>query len=52
MTQDDIAAAISLLEQAIDLDSEFANAYALLGLCHMQIGARGWVRPVREAYEK
>ena len=52
MTQDNVTVAISLLEQAIDLDSEFANAYALLGRCYMQIGARGWVLPVREAYEK
>jgi adenylate cyclase len=52
MTQDNVTAAISLLEQAINLDSEFANAYALLSRCYMQIGARGWVRPVSEAYEK
>jgi len=52
MTQNDVDVAISLLEQAIDIDAEFANAYALLGRCYMQIGARGWVKPVREAYEK
>jgi adenylate cyclase len=52
MTQDDVAAAVSLLEQAIDIEPEFANAYALLSRCHAQIGARGWVQPVRDAYEK
>jgi adenylate cyclase len=52
MTKDDIDTAISLLEQAIDTELEFENAYALLGLCYAQIGARGWVRPVREAFEK
>ena len=52
MTQDDIAAAISLLEQAIEVEPEFANAYALLSRCHAQIGARGWVRPVRDAYDE
>ena len=51
MTKDDVDAAISLLEKAIEVEPEFANAYALLGLCHAQIGARGWVRPVRQAYE-
>jgi adenylate cyclase len=52
MTREDISNAIDLLEQAVSLDPGFASAYALLGLCHMQIGARGWVQPVREAYEK
>jgi adenylate cyclase len=52
MTQDDVAAAVSLLEQAIDIEPEFANAYALLSRCHTHIGARGWVQPVRDAYEK
>ena len=35
MTEADIKAAISLLEQAIDLEPEFANAYALLARCHL-----------------
>ena len=51
MTEEDIKAAISLLEQAIDLEPEFANAYALLARCHLEIGQRGWVQPVRQAYE-
>ena len=51
MTDADIKAAISLLEQAIDLEPEFANAYALLAQCHLDIGQRGWVQPVRQAYE-
>jgi len=51
MTEADIKAAISLLEQAIDLEPEFATAYALLAQCHLDIGQRGWVQPVRQAYE-
>jgi adenylate cyclase len=31
---------------------EFANAYALLGICYGHIGARGWIRPARQAFEK
>ncbi len=52
MTKDDVAIAISLLEKAIQVEPEFANAYALLGLCHTHIGARGWVRPARQAFEE
>jgi len=52
MTENDVNAAISILEQAIDLEPEFANAYALLALCHTQIAQHGWVHPVRETYEK
>ena len=51
MTEADIKAAISLLEQAIVLEPEFATAYALLAQCHLDIGQRGWVQPVRQAYE-
>ena len=52
MTKDDVAAAISHLEKAIEVEPEFANAYALLGLCHAHIGLRGWVRPARQAFEE
>jgi len=52
MTQEDVGIAIALLGQATEVDPEFANAYALLSRCHILIGARGWVQPVREAYEK
>ena len=34
------------------MEPEFANAYALLGICHAHIGVLGWMRPVRHAYEK
>jgi len=51
MTEADIKAAISHLEQAIALEPEFATAYALLAQCHLDIGQRGWVQPVRQAYE-
>ena len=52
MTEDDVAAAVSLLENAVEIEPEFANAYALLGLCYVHIGMRGWVRPARQAFEK
>jgi adenylate cyclase len=52
MTHEDVGIAIALLGQATDDDPEFANAYALLCRCYILIGARGWVRPVSEAYEK
>jgi adenylate cyclase len=52
MTKDDVASAISHLEKAIEVEPEFANAYALLGLCHAHIGLRGWVRPARQAFEE
>ena len=34
------------------MEPEFANAYALLGICHAHIGVLGWMRPARHAYEK
>jgi adenylate cyclase len=52
MTKDDVAEAISLLEKAVEVEPEFANAYALLSLCHTQIGVYGWVQPVRRAYDE
>jgi adenylate cyclase len=52
MTKDDVDAAIVDLERAIQIDSEFANAHALLGLCHVHVGMRGWVRPARPAFER
>jgi adenylate cyclase len=51
MTEADIKAAISLLERAVGLEPEFANAYALLARCYGAIGQFGWVQPVRQAYE-
>ncbi len=51
MTQDDIATAVSLLENAIKIEPDFAKAHALLGMCHAEIGMRGWVKPVSKAYE-
>ncbi len=52
MTKDDVAAAIADLELATRIEPDFANAYALLGLCHLHIGMRGWVRPARQAFEE
>jgi len=51
MTKDDVDAGIADLKKSIDIDPEFANAYALLGLCHAHIGMRGWVKPTRQAFE-
>jgi len=52
MTKDEIAQAISLLENAIKVEPDFASAYALLGLCQAQVGQHGWVQPVRQAFEE
>jgi TolB-like protein/class 3 adenylate cyclase/Tfp pilus assembly protein PilF len=52
MTNDDVKAAVAELNQAIKIDPEFANAFALLGLCHAHIGMRGWIHPVTQAFEK
>ena len=52
MTKDDVAEAISLLNKAIAAEPDFANAYALLGLCQLHIGMHGWVRPARQAFEE
>jgi TolB-like protein/Tfp pilus assembly protein PilF len=52
MTKEDVDAAIIDLERAIQIDAEFANAYALLGQCHAHVGMRGWVRPARPAFER
>jgi len=52
MTKEDVDAAIADLEKAIQIDSEFGNAHALLGLCHAHVGMRGWVRPVGPAFER
>jgi adenylate cyclase len=37
MTKDDMDTAISHLEKAIEVESELANAHALLGLCHAHL---------------
>lgn len=52
MTQQDMEAAIAGLEAAIRLDADFANAYALLAMCHTHVGMRGWIRPARTAFEE
>jgi adenylate cyclase len=51
-TKDDVAEAISLLNKAIEVEPDFGNAYALLGLCHLHFGMHGWVRPARQAFEE
>ncbi len=52
MTKDDVAEAISLLHKAIEVEPDFANAYALLGLCHAHNGLLGWIHPARKAFEE
>lgn len=51
MTKEDILEAISLLSQATDVESDFANAHAFMSLCHVHNGMYGWVRPARRAFE-
>lgn len=51
LTKEDTEAAVAHLEAAIELDANFANAYALLALCHANIGIYGWTQPVRDAYQ-
>ena len=51
LTKEDVDDAISLLNEAIEVEPDFANAYALLGLCHVHNGMYGWVRPARQAFE-
>ena len=50
LAKSDMAEAVLHLRKAIEIESDFTNAYAQLALCHVQIGVYGWVRPVREAY--
>ena len=52
MSKQDMDAAVADLERAIGIDPEFANAYALLGLCHAHVGMHGWIRPARPAFEE
>jgi adenylate cyclase len=52
MTKPDVDAAIADLEKAIKIDPEFANAHALLGHCHVNIGMRGWIHPARPAFDE
>lgn len=52
ITRDEMVDAIGFLEKAIDTEPEFANGYALLARCYVQMGARGWVRPAREAFQQ
>ena len=52
MTKDDVADAVRHLDKAIEIEPDFANASALLGLCHLHIGMHGWIRPVSRAFEE
>ncbi len=52
MTEDAVAEAVSLLQKAIESEPDFANAYALLGLCHSHIAMHGWVKPVSTAFRE
>lgn len=51
-TKEGLDIAVTDLEKAIEIEPDFANAYALLALCYAQMGIVGWMRPVRQAYEK
>ena len=52
MTRENVEEAISLLNKALEIEPGFANASALLGLCHVYIGMHGWVRPARQAFDE
>ncbi len=52
MTEDTVAEAVSLLQKAIEAEPDFANAYALLGLCHVHVAMHGWVKPVSQAFRE
>ena len=52
MTEDTIAEAVSLLQKAIEMEPDFANAYALLGLCYVHIAMHGWIKPVSQAFRE
>ena len=43
--------AIEHLEEAAKVDPHFGAAYGLRSLCEAHAAARGWHRPVREAYQ-
>ena len=51
VTKGDLESAVSHLEKAIEIEPDFARAYAMLALCHANIAMFGWRRPVREAFE-
>lgn len=52
MTKDGLSDAVSHLSEAVDIEPDFANAYAQLGQCHCYIALNGWVRPVRNGFEE
>ncbi len=51
MNATDLEKALEHLEQVMSLEPNFANAYALAGLCYAQRAVRGWVRPVGASLE-
>lgn len=51
MTADDIEKAILHLEEAVKLEPQLAVGYALRSLCESHAAARGWHRPVKQAYQ-
>ncbi len=51
MTADDIEEAIGHLEEAVKVDPQFGAAYGLRSLCETHAAARGWHRPVKQAYQ-
>jgi len=51
-TRQDLDAAVAHLEQAIDIDPEFAEAYATLGWAYSFLGTGYGARPPREMYPR
>ena len=52
ITKEDIESAIGLLKKATEIDPNFANAYAMLAVCYVNVAMFGWAKPVRTAYEE
>ncbi|MFP6707782.1 MAG: hypothetical protein VCE75_17465 [Alphaproteobacteria bacterium] len=52
MTKDGLSDAVSHLSEVVDIEPDFADAYAQLGQCHFYIALNGWVRPVRNGFEE
>jgi adenylate cyclase len=51
-TKEELNNAVRHLEKAITIDPTFSNAFAFMALCYTQMGMLGWLRPVRQAFEK
>jgi adenylate cyclase len=51
-TPESFEAAASHLRRAIEVEPDFALAYARLALCYFNAAGRGWERPAKEAWQR